>query len=72
MSHHHTRRRRQATPPVVRAVTPLAVDDDLVVDLLHDALGLVEPEDVSDLLDLADLALHVEAGHLTVQTVVNR
>lgn len=63
-----TRRRRQGPPPVIRTVTPLATDDDLVVDMLHDTLAGIEPEDVSDLLDLATLVHEIEDGTWTVQT----
>ena len=66
---HATPRCRHAAPPGVRTVTPLAADDDLVVDLLHDALGVIEPEDISDLLELADLALDVDRGAVTVATI---
>ncbi|KSU59646.1 MULTISPECIES: hypothetical protein [unclassified Gordonia (in: high G+C Gram-positive bacteria)] len=65
-----TRRTRQTARPVIRSVTPLAADDDLVRDILHDALAAIEPEDVSDLLDLADLALDVDRGAITLQTAV--
>ncbi|MCZ4535558.1 hypothetical protein O4159_08805 [Gordonia terrae] len=50
-------------------MTPLAADDDLIVDMLHAALAVIEPEDISDLLDLADLALDADAGRMTVQTI---
>lgn len=67
-----TRRRRHGQPLPVRQLTPLAADDDLVVDMLHDTLAGIEPEDVSDLLDLATLVHEVEDGTWTVQTVVSR
>ncbi|MET4166106.1 MULTISPECIES: hypothetical protein [Gordonia] len=65
-----TRPGRQSAPPVVRTVTPLAADDDLVLDVLHDALAVIEPETIADLLELADLALDVDRGALTLQTAV--
>lgn len=67
---HITHRRRQSHPLPVRRVTPLAADDDLMVDLMHDALAGIEPEDVSDLLELADLVHEVEDGTWTIQTAV--
>ncbi|WP_158097817.1 hypothetical protein [Gordonia lacunae] len=51
-------------------MTPLAADDDLMIDLMHDALAGIEPEDVSDLLELADIVHEVEGGTWTVQTAV--
>ena len=68
----HTRRRRQGNPLPVKQLTPLAADDDLMVDLMHDALAGIEPEDVSDLLELADIVHEVEDGTWTIQTVVTR
>ncbi|MFD0094661.1 hypothetical protein ACFVHA_28795 [Bacillus cereus] len=65
-----TRRRRQGPPPVIRTVTALAADDDLVVDMLHDTFAGIEPEDISDLLDLATLVHEVEDGTWTIQTAV--
>lgn len=56
--------------PAATRVTQLAPDDDLVVDLLHDTLAGIEPLTIDDLLDIADLALAVEAGRVTVQTAV--
>ncbi|GAA12580.1 hypothetical protein [Gordonia alkanivorans] len=64
-----TPRRRQATVPVGPMITPLAEDDDLIVDLLHEALGVIEPEDISDLLDLADLIGDVDEKRITAQTI---
>lgn len=65
----HTCRRRQGPPTVIRTVTALAADDDLIVDMLHDTLAVIEPEDISDLLDLATLVHEVEDGTWTVQTI---
>ncbi|UCZ89862.1 hypothetical protein [Gordonia sp. WA4-43] len=66
---HATRRSRQAAPPVIRTVTPLAADDDLVRDVLHDALAVIEPETIADLLELADLVEDATASRLVLQTM---
>lgn len=65
-----THTRRQSHPLPARQVTPLAANDDLMVDLMYDALAGIEPEDISDLLELADIVHEVEGGTWTVQTVV--
>lgn len=64
-----TCRSRQSAPPVIRTVTALAADDDLVLDVLHDALAVIEPETIADLLELADLVEDTAAGRLVLQTV---
>ncbi|MDV7101651.1 hypothetical protein R4227_16390 [Gordonia amicalis] len=50
-------------------MTALAADDDLVLDVLHDALAVIEPETIADLLELADLVEDTAAGRLVLQTV---
>lgn len=67
-----TCRRRQSSAPAIRTVTALAADDDVIVDALHDALAVIEPEDISDLLDLATLVHEVEDGTWTVQKAVTQ
>lgn len=63
---------RKSTPTHRRVVTPLAADDDLVRDLMCDQLAHIEPVDISDLLDLADLVIDATSRRLDVQTVVTR
>ncbi|MGW6035300.1 hypothetical protein ACWFOS_16740 [Gordonia terrae] len=38
--------------------------------MLHDTFAGIEPEDISDLLDLATLVHEVEDGTWTIQTAV--
>ncbi|WP_238422703.1 hypothetical protein [Gordonia sp. 'Campus'] len=55
----------KATAPVRQAPSPSADRD-----VLFECLAEVEPRTLSDLLQLADLAIDVEAGRYELQTAV--
>ncbi|TYQ10817.1 UNVERIFIED_ORG: hypothetical protein L601_002000000540 [Gordonia westfalica J30] len=54
------------TTPTVRQATSSSGDRNLLFECLRE----VEPKTIADLLQLADLAVDVEAGRYELQTVV--